>query len=148
MKKFSFTLEVLLKVKCSLEKQHKALLMEAQRRLLALEEELLGLYARRETTQQEYRQEGVSGVHPDRLRVYGFYFEHLRQAIAEQKERIEAAQQEKLRLQAQLLRTMKEIKALRKLREKQYQEYLAQVAREEEKAIGDLVSFKVASGQA
>lgn len=148
MKKFVFSLQVLLKVKLSLEKQQKAILLEIQQRIRALEAEMRELQERQALMQQEYVREAKDGIRSDRLQIYGRYFDRLREDINRQVERIAQAKAERAEAQEKLLRTMKEIKALNKLRERQYQLYLAELAREEEKAIGDLVSFKVASGEA
>lgn len=148
MKKFVFSLQVLLKVKLSLEKQQKAVLMEVQQRLYEQEAQMRRLKEQQAVMQDEYGKETKKGIRSDRLQIYGRYFDRMREDIAGQKKLIEQTQEERAQAQAVLLRTMKEIKSLNKLRERQYQEYLAEVAREEEKAIGDLVSFKVASGEA
>ncbi len=147
MKRFVFRLEVLLKVKLTLEKEQKAKLHEIQELLRALTGELRRMQDEQAKLSDEYREESSSGITGDRLRVFGLYFDHMREAIKEQNKRIEEARAERMRRQAVLLRTMKEIKALKKLREAQYTEYLAEVAREEEKAIGDIVSFKAAAGE-
>lgn len=146
MKKFAFRLAVLLRFKLSTEKEQKAQLLEIQELLRRLEAERAELLARQAANGAAFAKEAREGITGERMLVYSHYFEHLRAAIAEQGRRIEAAKVEKGKRQAALLRTMKEIKALRKLREAQYAEYLAEVAREEEKAIGDIVSFNVTTG--
>jgi len=143
VRKFVFRLEMLLRVKLSTEKEQKAKLFEIQELLRSLEAELSALYQRQAAQTQMFREESAKGISGERMLVYGRYFEHLRDTIAEQIRRVEAAKVEKGKRQAALLRTMQEIKALRKLRTAQYEEYLAEVAREEEKAIGDIISFNV-----
>lgn len=146
MKKFVFRLEFLLRVKLSLEKEQKAKLQEIQALLRSLEAELAAMRERQREQGIRFREESAKGISGERMAVYGHYFDHLRDAINEQIRRINEAREEKGRRQAALLRTMKEIKTLRKLRTAQYEEYLAEVAREEEKAIGDIVSFNATVG--
>jgi flagellar FliJ protein len=147
MKRFVFRLATLLRVKESLEKEQKAKLMEIRERLRRLEDELAAMRARQAELSEMYAKETRTGITGDRMQSYMFYFDHMRDTIVEQNERIREADEERLRRQDALLRTMKEIKTLNKLKETQYAEYLEEVAKEEEKAIGDIVSFKVTVGE-
>ena len=61
------------------------------------------------------------------------------------RERIKKAEKIVSECQSRLIVTMKEIKTYDKLRAEQYQEYLKEVQSEEEKVIGDLVSFTTIS---
>ena len=65
--------------------------------------------------------------------------------IAAQKQSIALAEKEREKIIEALVAIRKEIKSLESLREKQYEEYLAEEKREQEQAIGDVVSYQVAS---
>ncbi len=146
MKRFVFRLQTLLKVKEAIEKQQKAHLAMVQQKLYALIDELKFLRDKRDTLNAQYQQEASQGMNADIMQLYLRYFDHLRDLIYETVVKIEDTRKERARAQAALLRTMKEIKSLKKLREDQYHEYLAEVAREEADAINEIVSFKAASG--
>lgn len=146
MKRFVFTLQVLLKVKLSLEKVQKAELNKVQTLLHQQLQQLAAMHTEQREKNDAFQQETSEGITPDRMVVYGHYFEHLREMILEQGKRIEETRKEKAKCQAILIRTMKEIKTLKKLREAQYQEYQAEVAKEEAEAINEIVTYKTAAG--
>ncbi len=104
------------------------------------------MLGRLSASSDEYAKESSAGITGWRLNAYSVFFEHMYETITEQRARIEEARAERSRRQAALLRTMKEIKTLRKLRDTQYAQYLTEVAKDEEKAIGDIVSFKTTTG--
>jgi len=148
MKKFVFSLQALFDYKLTVEKQQKAELRNAQQRLkelLAEEQRLLNAYAENERSLEKALRENVDVVAA--LSEHDAYFRYLRDALNEIRERIVRAEKIVAECQARLIITMREIKTYRKLRSEQYQEYLKEVQTEEEKEIGDLVSFNVVSGE-
>jgi len=144
MKKFVFSLQALFDYKLTVEKQQKAELRNAQQRLkelLAEEQRLLNAYAENERSLERALRDNVDIV--TALSEHDAYFRFLRDALKEIRERIVRAEKVVTECQARLIITMREIKTYKKLRSEQYQEYLKEVQTEEEKEIGDLVSFNV-----
>ena len=142
MKKFKFSLQSLYDYKLTVEKLQKAELRKAQealRVLLEEEQRLQDAYADTERSLEKALREGINvGA---ALTEHDAYFGFLRDAIKEVREQIARAAEYKNKCEAQLITTMKEIKTYVKLRAEQYQDYLKEVRTEEEKNIGDLVSF-------
>ena len=146
MKKFVFTLQALYDYKISVEKNQKAELKKAQQALRDLIDEelrLLRAYADNELSLERAlsRNEDVVSA----LSEHDAYFRFLRDALKEIRKRIAKAEEVVAQCQARLIITMKEIKTYKKLREEQFQEYMKEVQAEEDKEIGDLVSFNVIS---
>ena len=142
MKKFVFTLQALFDYKITVEKQQKAELRTAQqtlRELLDEEQRLLEAYAENERSLENALRENIDIVAA--LAEHDAFFRFLRDALKELRERIVKAEQVVSECQARLIITMREIKTYNKLRAEQYQEYLKEIQTEEEKEIGDLVSY-------
>ncbi len=145
MKKFVFQLQSLYDVKQTLETQQKNQLQQIEAKLAKLREEMELLQDSFAKSREEYRAETEKGIQADRLSRYGEYFDLLNRSITAQRERIAQAEVQRKKCVEALVEIMKEIKALEKLKEKQYEEYLKEVKNEEEKAIGDMISYKVAA---
>ena len=145
MKKFVFTLQALFNYKITVEKQQKAELRNAQQKLRELqaeEQRLLDAYADNERSLEKALRENIDVVAA--LSEHDSYFRFLRDALKEIRERIVRAERVVSECQERLILTMREIKTYNKLRAEQYHEYMKEVQSEEEKEIGDLVSFNVA----
>ena len=142
MKKFKFTLQPLYKYKQTVEKIQKAELRKAQqalRELRAEEQRLLQAYAKNERSLENALKENRDIA--SALSEHDTYFRYLRDALEEVREKIVKAEEVVAKCQQQLIVTMKELKTYDKLREEQYQRYLKDIQAEEEKEMGDLVSF-------
>jgi len=147
MKKFTFSLQPLLAYKRTLENQQKGALAEAQgalRRLQALHRAVLE-QIERTGAELEHRLDG--GSRADDLRAYSFYLHHLGERRLALEAQIREAVQAVRACQEAVVLTMKELKALERLRQEQYQRYLEELRAEEAKEIGDLVSFRTIAGQ-
>jgi len=144
MKKFKFTLQALFNYKLTVEKMQKADLRKAQnalRELLDEEQRLLHQYADNERSLERAlrRNKGIVKA----LSEHDAFFRFLRDALKVIRERIEVAEEAVRKCQERLIVTMKELKTYKKLREEQYQRYRKEMQIEEDKEIGDLVSFNV-----
>ena len=142
MKKFVFSLQALYDFKLTVEKQQKAELRIAQQKLkdlIAEEMRLLNAYAENERSLEKALRENINVAAA--LSEHDAFFRYLRDALKEIRERIIRAEKVVTECQARLIITMREIKTYQKLRTEQYQDYLKEVQTEEEKEIGDLVSF-------
>ena len=146
MKKFKFTLQPVYNYKLTVEKLQKAELKKAQDALAALLEEerrLENMYAETERSQSVALEKGENVAMV--LSEHDHYFRFLRDALEEVRIKIVSAEEYKNECEVRLIRTMKEIKTYIKLRDEQYQDYMKEVQAEEEKNMGDLVSFKAVS---
>jgi len=142
MKKFVFTLQPLYKYKQTVEKLQQAELKKAQqalRELLDEEQRLLRAYADNERSLEKALRENINVAAA--LSEHDAYFRFLRESLIALRLRIIEAREEVVRCQQLLIITMKELKTYKKLRDEQYYEYLKETQAEEDKNIGDLVSF-------
>ena len=142
MKKFKFTLHALLHLKESLEKQERNNLGAATRRLNELMGERDDMLARRESAQQEYGEKLVSGMRALETQQFTAYFRMMKDMLEEQERRIAEAQAEVEACRKRLVEVLREIRMLENLKDKQYQEYLQEAQVEQDKLIGDFVSFQ------
>jgi len=146
MKKFKFTLQALFNYKLTVEKMQKADLRRAQqalRELIEEEKRLLFAYAENERSLEIALQRNEDVV--TALSEHDAFFRFLRDALKEIRRKIELAEEVVARCQERLIITMKELKTYAKLRSEQYQLYLKEAQAEEDKEIGDLLSFNVIS---
>jgi len=146
MKKFKFTLQALFDYKLTVEKLQKAELKKAQqalRELLDEERRLEQAYADNERSLEKALRENENVA--TALSEHDAYFRFLRDALKELRERIVKAEEVVEQCQNRLITTMKELKTYVKLRAEQYQGYLKEVQIEDDKNMGDLVSFKAIS---
>lgn len=144
MKKFKFKLQPLVNYKETVERGQKEELRLAQFALRELREEesrLLGAYVDNERSLEEalVRNENVAQV----LSEHDAYFRFLRDAVKIVKARIIEAEETVAKCQEKLIFTMRELKTYDKILEEQYSGYLREVKIEEEKNMGDIVSFNV-----
>ncbi len=142
MKQFVFTLQSLYDMKLSEEEQQKIRMQQITEKLLKQTQELEDMKKAFSQTRQLYRQRINRGLQAAELNRYNQYFSDLSEAMLLQKEKINQTEKEKEDCLKEQIETKKEIKTLDKLRESQYEAYLHEVKLEEEKTIGDLVSYK------
>ena len=148
MKKFVFTLQSLFNYKLTVEKTQKAELRRAQNalsELLAEEQRLIQAYADNERSLDRALRENKNVVAA--LAEHDAYFRYLRDAMLKLRESITIAEEVVAECQTRLIVTMREIKTYDKLRIEQYNEYLKDIQLEEEKDIGDLVSFNTVTDE-
>ena len=146
MKKFKFTLQPLFNYKKTVEKMQKAELRKAQealRELLDEERRLQQAYLDNELSLERALRENINVGQA--LSEHDAFFRFLRDALKELRERILKAEEIVRECQQRLIVTMKELKTYKKLRDEQYFSYLKEMQAEEEKEMGDLVSFNVIS---
>ena len=144
MKRFVFTLQPLYNYKQTVEKLQKAELRKAQqvlKELLDEEQRLLSAYESNERSLERALRENINVAAA--LTEHDAYFRFLRDALKAVRKKIIEAEEAVRECRDRLIITMKEIKTLVKLRTEQYHEYLREVQAEEDKEMGDLVSFNV-----
>jgi flagellar FliJ protein len=145
MKQFVFTLQTVLDIAFSTEKQQKIEMKKIEARLSSLFLELEEMRRSFAGAKANHAKEIVNGIQAERLKDYSQYFESINAAMIIEKEKIRAVEAEKEKLIEEQIQTKKEIKTLEKLKDSQYEAYLQELKKEEEKAIGDLVSYKASS---
>jgi flagellar export protein FliJ len=146
MKKFSFTLQSLFRVTLSMEKSQKVALKKIEDMIAGLKQELEHMKDAYFNSKQQCAKDMQKGVSGEMVAQHSLYFESLINAMIAQKDHIIQAEEEREKRLTELIKTRRKIQTLEKIRESQYFEYLEEVKREEEKEIGDLVSFQVISG--
>ncbi|HMM31341.1 MAG TPA: flagellar export protein FliJ [Clostridia bacterium] len=145
MKRFVFTLKAVYDIAVSNEKQQKNLLRKIEDRIRFLYGKLENMLSELSDSRARCASDVDAGTDALRLAQYARYFESREELIAAQKQSIALAEKEREKIVEALVAIRKEIKSLESLREKQYEEYLAEEKREQEQAIGDVVSYQVAS---
>ena len=143
MKKFSFTLQSVYEYKLTVEKLQKAELKKAQEALallLAEEQQIKNSQSQNEQSLAEGIEKGEDI--PRIMAEHDAYFRFLREWLEKVRDEIYLAEEHKNECEARLIKTMKELKTYLKLKDEQYREYLKEVQIEEEKNMGNLVSFK------
>ena len=146
MKKFFFTLQTVHDYKLTVEKTQKAALANAEallRELYNAEKKLNDMFLQNSMSRDAELRNNTADAQS--LAAYDAFFQHLSEEKRKLAVKIIDAEAVKLRCQELLITTMKELKAYGKLRDKQYAEYLKEVAAEEEKALSDIISFSVAT---
>jgi len=142
MKKFKFSLETLLKLQISLEKQLKGKLAEARNHLNNCINQLERTIRLKEELRQEYLKTTEATSSND-MKTFNQYYRKIEELRLSQVKAVEEARQKYLEIQKQLLEVMTERKMYEKLKEKELDEYLFELNRETEKEIDDIVSYKI-----
>lgn len=145
MKRFVFTLQTVYDVALSTEKQQKVQIRRLEEQLRQLNEELNAMKEQYLDAKERCAKEMETGLASDRLAQYSLYFESLIARMVEHKEAIISTEKERERWMQMRIQTRREIRTYETLRDAQYEEYLLEMKREEEKEIGDLLSFQVSS---
>ena len=145
MKKFVFSLQSLYDVTLSTEKHQKTQIKRLENLILSLVQQLDQMKEDYLDAKDECADEMKKGMSSEKLSQYNFYFESLINMMIVQKDNIIKAEHEKEKWIKARIETRRELKSLDKIRENQYALYLEELKKEQEKEIGDLVSFQVAS---
>lgn len=145
MKKFVFTLRALLHVRQLVEKQERHHMLQLTREIHELEDERTRMSDSRDGAARALSGRMGRGVAVTEAQQVAGYLVRMTQEIKAQEERIRCANVELEQCRARLVEVLKDINMLEKVREKQYQLYLADVQKEEDKLIGDFVSFQTTS---
>lgn len=145
MKKFKFSLLPVLKVKRTQKKQKETEFAAACAALELLLDEERRLETELERRLGDYGKALQSGVTAQEIVWHDHYVAYLKGKILALQPRIRAAQEKKEAVRAQLVVLMRETDTLEKLEQEQYQEYLSELQKEEEKVLGDMMSFDSAA---
>ncbi len=147
MAKFVFKLQPVLNIKKQIEDSLKIQLGKAVQALEAEKELLRELESEKKRCMAEVGAEVSGGVKADKLKNYNAYISFIKQKISRQCEMVKSAQEIVDKYREELTDMMKERKMLEKLREKQYEEYLKEVKKKEQKDIDEIVSYRGSAGK-
>lgn len=143
MKRFAFTLQAVEDIALAVEKQLKLEMQKIEERLRQTVRQITDTEAERAQNASRCMQKmRSSGMDAELLVHYQHYQEKLDallEVLRADKAKIE---QEKEACLHKQIENRKELKTLEKLREKQLSDYQAELRLEEEKEIGDLVSYR------
>jgi flagellar FliJ protein len=138
MKKFEFTLNSLLMIKNSLERQAKQKMAEAVSRRDKCQEEIEEIERRKELA----RTNNKSFTAHEYL-MFSRYYSDLERMRKSKTCELEAIEKEIEEIRQELVTIMQERKVLEKLREKQYEEYLVELGKEQDKLVDDMMTYKI-----
>ena len=141
MKKFTFSLQSVLRVKNIQGKQREAELAEIQNQLNELFAQQENLEKQLENSSIQYGDDMLNGMQVPQMAWYANFADYIQTQLKKLGVRIGEAEQKKQIKKAELISVVKEIKTIEKLREEQYRAYLEEVSQEEEKVLGDLISY-------
>lgn len=147
MRAFKFTMQTLLNVKTTLEKQQMGELAECERRIIRFTEELKQLKYVLEAQKSEYMHKlSGGGLSPAELEQWSVGFRVMRERIDRQRARIQAAEDERARIRRKLLEYMKDRKMLERLKERQLEEHKQEARAEDAAQLDDFMSNRIHGG--
>ena len=137
MKKFSFRLDRLLNYRKYLEKQAQKNLFNARHEALRRDKALKRLVEKRIETERKCREEGLRGMDVSWYRIYQSFLQKSDHDLEKARIRLQKGE-EKVRATVAILekKTVKK-KTLEVLRDMQYQKYLKQLGKEEQKIMDE-----------
>jgi len=142
MAKFNFSLAPILRVKEKVEDLKKNEMAKAILALEAEKQRLVMLEETRANCIESFRESLNSGVKPEDVKHHNQYLDKLKIWIKAQHVAIQIAEAFVEQKRLELVEAMKERKALDKLKENDYNEFLIEEKKEEQKSIDEIVSYK------
>lgn len=143
MKKFVFSLQALQTMKENSEKMQKTQLKSIEAKLLVHEQEIKKLLEKYENIKLEFNNAAAKGIEAARAMHFGEFFLKLKAAIVQNEKSAAMLEQEKEDCLKKLVNIRKEKMVIEKLRNKEYEEYLCEVKKEQSKVAEDFYSYKV-----
>lgn len=138
MKKFNFTLGSLLRIKYSLEKQVKQQLSTVLIERNKCVDSINSIDKTKEVAKREFNY-----VSPYEYQVFFRYYNSLELKKKEMMELLNKLEEELEKIRNELLKITEEKKVLERLKAKQYEEYLLECKKEQDKIIDDMLSYKL-----
>ena len=141
MAKFRYRMQSILNIKVQMENQAKMELGQAQRKLMEEEERLEGLYRRKEYYLEEGRKLRMDSLKVQSLRDNEYAAARMEEYIEAQKENVRKAELLVEEARQKLQEVMIERKAQEKLREKAFEQFMAEENAKESKEVDELTSY-------
>lgn len=142
MAKFIYRMQNILDVKIKLETQAKNEFAIANARLVTEEEKLNSLVAKKGEYEQEIREMSGKNLDLGKLRADQEAIDTMKYLISEQEICVKQAERNVEDKRIKLSEAMKERKTHEKLKEKQFEQFLLDLAAQESKEIDELVSYR------
>lgn len=142
---YKFRLQKLLDYKKSLEEEKKNELGKAFKRL---EEEKNRLFALKQSLNEmnsTFQEKTSQGLAVNKLKILANYIDYYKRGIKEQRTKIKMAEEYLSICREELIKATQEKKMIEKLKETDYNKYLYNEQKKEEKLVDELVSFKESS---
>ena len=146
MKPFRFSLQTLYSHTADREDEQKKQLAGIDRRLQDKQDEIKVIEQAMSMLCRDFQEKMSQGSGSLALQQFNHSFAALREDQLRKQNELTQIEREKKDCQQVLIRLMREIQALDKLRDKQYEAYKVEAAREADKEIDEFVSFQ--QGQA
>lgn len=138
---YNFKLEKVLNYKENMENVKKGQYGEVTNKLKKAEKTLFQYKNNKKNLISERNNEDTN-TNIGKLKIYSEYLKNINKDIKNQEEIISQINKELKEAQEELMEAMKEKKTLEKLKEKDYDEFVIESNRDEEKLIDELNSFK------
>lgn len=146
MARFIFSMQNLLEIKEKLEDQEKNNYSQANLRLQEAEEKRQALQKRQQAAEQELKELMMSSLHVLEIREKEEAVEILKMYVRQQEIVVRQREQELEEARIRLSEAMKERKTFEKLREKAFEEFVAEENKKEQKEVDELVSYRYGTG--
>lgn len=137
---YNFRLEKVLNYKENIENLKKAQYGDVNRRLNNEEEKLMNYNIHKENLLTKIN-ESNKNTSVGNLKLYNNYLQDISSSIKKQESLISDIKDELEKTKEELLIAMKEKKAFEKLKENDYNEFLSEVKKKEEKIVDGIVTF-------
>lgn len=142
---YKFRLQKLLDYKKSIEEEKKNELGKAAKRLEEEKNKLLALKQRLNEMNSRFQKKTSQGVAVNELKILANYIDYYKRGIKEQRTKIKMAEDYLSICREELIKATQEKKMIEKLKETDYNKYLYNEQKKEEKLVDELVSFKESS---
>lgn len=139
---YKFRLQKLLDYKIKVEEEKKNKLGSAVRRLENEKNRMSELKKEFSNMRSLFQEKTSQGMAVNELKILANYIDYYKRGIKEQKVRIKMAESYLSSCREELVAATREKKMIEKLREIDYNKYLYEEQKKEEKLVDDLVSFK------
>jgi|LSQX01.1.fsa_nt_gb flagellar FliJ protein len=145
VKKYDFSLQPILSLKESIEKQQKNQLTKILEQKEQLIQDKSLLEYNRERYVSALKEMSANGIKAEQVKMYNDYIGHIGVLIREKNNSISNKTKEETVVKNDLLSTMKDKKMFSTLKEKNYKSYLYEVMKSEQKGVDELMSHKHSS---
>lgn len=145
MAKFKYRMQNILELKMKLEEQQKMDLAAARINLNEEEDKLKDLYERKNEYQEALRESCKNKLNVHKIRMSTLAYESMDDVISRQKIEVKKARGKVAIEQDKMGEAMKEIKIQEKLRERNFNRFVKEVAYEEAAMVDELVAYKYGS---
>lgn len=142
MARFTFRLQPVLNIKRQMEDSLKHELGKALQSLENEKKKLNELKEEKKKCMSEVSSGVTGGMTVNKLRTYNTYISFIKQKITKQTEMVKSAQKIADKHREELVQMVKERKMLEKLKEKQYEQFLKEADKNEQKIVDEIISYK------